>query len=1240
MNFEDALEFANALVFAKSGNHLTDLQQALIEASWSWKRQSYDSIAETYGYSPTYLKHDVGPKLWKLLSEALGEKVSKKNFRSAIERRWRTQQETISSNQQPTTQETITPVGDSTEETDAIGLRPRYANAKPRHDWSEAVDVRFFYGRQSELAQLQQWILSEHCRLVALLGMGGMGKTSLSIKLAQQLQHQFEFVIWRSLRNAPDLSEILIQLLRFLSNQQDIDLPDTTDEKISRLLNDIRSHRCLLVLDNMETILQGGAQSNAAGNYRAGYEEYGKLLRRWGESSHQSCLVLTSREKPQEIGLLEAEVLPVRSLQLSGLTTTEGQEIFNIIGYFEGEEKEWNKLINGYSGNPLALKIVATTIHKLFAGNIAEFLNQDAIIFGNIKNLLDQHFARLSEPERTVIFWLAINREEASFADLRDDIFPPVPPQQLIDTLESLEQRSLVERKASLFSLQPVVMEYVTERLVEQICEDVIGGVTAINNTNNNWKNSLFRTHALLKAQTKDYLRNTQIRLIIKPIVERLQIALTGKGNLETHLNQILETLRGKPALAIGYAGGNIINLLCQQQISLKGYDFSRVTIWQAYLQGVDLQDVNFAHSDLSKSVFTKTLGVVFGVAFSPDGKLLATGDVEGQLRLWQVENGKPILICKGHTGWVWSVVFSPDGNTLASCSSDKTIKLWNVSTGQCIKTLEGHTSSIWSVAFSRDGKTLASGSDESTVRLWDVNTGECRQVCQGHTGQVLAVAFSADGKTLASASDDQTVRLWDFSTGECRQICHGHTNRIWSVNFSPDGAMLASASADFTIRLWDPCTGECLNILTNHSDRIRSVMFSADGQTLVSGSDDQTVRLWNVSSGECLNYLQGHTNSIFSVAFNRDGRTVASGSSDQTVRLWNSNTGRCLKILQGYTNSVFSAVFSPNGEQLASASTDNMVRLWDVSNDHCLKRLEGHTGWVTSVAFHPNGEILASSSADQTIHLWSVSTGQCLKVLCGHSYWVQSVSFSPLGETLASSGDDKTIRLWEVNTGQCFKILRGHTSWIWSVTFSRDGQSLASGSEDETIRLWDVRSSECLKVLQGHTSRVQSVAFSPDGKTLVSSSGDQTVRVWDVRTGECLKILRGHSKGVWSVAFSPDGQLIASGSLDQTVRLWDASTGDYLRTLHGHRNSVRSSIGFSPVKHQDHQGRSDQEQVSSYWLTCGSNDGTIKVWDTHTGQCIKTLIPDRPYQGMNITGVTGLTLAQKSALEALGALS
>ncbi|NEQ09366.1 MAG: hypothetical protein F6K37_26490, partial [Moorea sp. SIO4E2] len=209
MNFEDALEFANALVFAKSGNHLTDLQQALIEASWSWKRQSYDTIAETYGYSPTYLKHDVGPKLWKLLSEALGEKVSKKNFRSALERRWRSEQETISSNQQPTTLESITPVGDSTEETDGIGLRPGYGNGKPRHDWSEAVDVRFFYGRQSELAQLQQWILSEHCRLVALLGMGGMGKTSLSIKLAQQLQHQFEFVIWRSLRNAPDLSEIL-----------------------------------------------------------------------------------------------------------------------------------------------------------------------------------------------------------------------------------------------------------------------------------------------------------------------------------------------------------------------------------------------------------------------------------------------------------------------------------------------------------------------------------------------------------------------------------------------------------------------------------------------------------------------------------------------------------------------------------------------------------------------------------------------------------------------------------------------------------------------------------------------------------------------------------------------------------------------------------------------------------------------------------------------------------------------
>lgn len=1207
MDIEQALAFTDALVFAESKIHLSDLQQTMLRESWSLERHSYDQIADAYGYSPAYLKHDVGPKLWKLLSEVLGEKVTKTSFRSAIERRFQLEGGKFPVYADEQTSATPADIPD-----DAV--------IAGHQDWGNAIDVDFFYGRQTELAQLQQWILDEQCRLVTVLGMGGMGKTSLSLKLAQQLQSKFEWVIWRSLRNAPPVEEILSDLLKFLSHQQESELPETFSGQISRLLHYLRSQRCLLIFDNVETILQTGDTTQSF--YKEGYAAYGEIFQQVGEIRHQSCLVLTSRDQPPEVRLLTGTSLCVRSWQLSGLQTTEAQELLHLKGNFQGTDYEWNRLIGGYAGNPLALKIIATTIQNLFNGNIADFLNQQTLVFGNIRNLIHQQFERLSEVEKTVIYWLAIYRDAATFTELRNDIFPPISPPNLIEAWESLEVRSLIEKaSATQFSLQPVVMEYVTERLVEQVCQEITAGLTAN-------PHLLFKTHALLKAQAKDYVREAQIRFILQPILERLSIKLAGKEKIEQQLIQCLTQIHGKSAIETGYAGGSIVNLLCQLQPCLINYEFSDLTIRQAYLQQVQLHNVNFTAADLNQCVFAETFGIVFaGVAFSPDGKLLATGDAEGGLRLWQVATGQPLLKYKGHVGWVWSVTFSADGQTLASCSSDKTIRLWDVNTGECRHILRGHISSIWAIAFSPDGKILASGGDEPEVKLWNVNTGECVNSFTGHTSSILSLAFSPDNQTLASGSVDHTIRLWNLS-GQCQQVYQGHTKRIWSLAFSGDGQILASGSADHTICLWLVSTGQCVNILHEHSDRLRSIAFSPDDQMLVSAGDDQTVRVWDMKSGKCLQILRGHSNSVFSVAFNANNQIIASGSTDQTVRLWDVHTGRCVKTFQGYSNSVFSVAFNIDGQTLASGSTDQNIRLWDINTGICQKILTGHQGWVTCVTFHPQGHLLASSSVDRTVRIWSVSSGQCLQILQGHSNWVQSVAFSPDGQVLVSGSDDQTIRLWNVNTGECLNTFSGHTSWIWCVSFSPNGKIIASSSEDKTIRLWDINTGACLQIFTGHTSRVQSVTFSPDGKILSSASEDETVRLWDVKTGECLQVLAGHSNNVWSVAFSPENFLVASSSLDQTVRLWDIKTGECLQVLSVLTHCMRSSIAFSPVI----------SSTAGHLLASGSQNGTIQIWDTQTGECCQTLHPDRPYKGTNITGTTGITTAQKEALKALGA--
>ncbi|MEL6401978.1 MAG: NB-ARC domain-containing protein [Cyanobacteria bacterium J06626_4] len=1071
-------------------------------------------------------------------------------------------------------------------------------------DWGEAPDVSIFHGRTEELATLETWLQGDRCRLVGILGMGGIGKSALSVKLAQQLRGAFDFVVWRSLRNAPPLDSLLQDLVQFLSDQ--------TDSKATpnRLRHWLQASRCLVILDNVETILQA---SDRAGQYRVGYERYGDLFRLLGESPHQSCVLITSREKPAEIAIFEGMELAVRSLQLRGsLKTALGViETKDLVGSLQQKQE----LCERYGCSPLALKIAAGSIQALFDSEIGPFLDEGVFLFNGTQRLLDQQFERLSALEKTIMYWLAINREWTTIPALVSDLVPAVPRSRLLEALESLGWRSLIEQQSRHYTQQPVVMEYVTERLIEQMVTEIT-----------EQKPARLISHALLKTTANDIVQQTQFNLILEPIAQQLLAHLGSAADIATTLTQCLDPLRGKPPAQSGYAGGNALNLMRQLQIEVTHCDFSNLTIWQAYLQGLNLHQANFSQAHFSQTTFYDAFGGIHAVAVSPDGSLFAAAGTSGVIQLWQMANGEEYGCCRGHDGWIWSIAFSPDGEWLVSGSADQTVKIWDVKTGCCLHTLPGHTNWVRSVVFSPDGQLVASGSSDQTVKLWDLE-GRCLKTLKGHTNYVQGVAFSPDGQLIASAGWDQRLNIWELASGDCLQSIED-ANSFWSLAFSPDGQAIATGSTDETVKIWDVQTGQRCQTFTGHTHAIRSVAFSSDGQELVSGGGDQTIKIWHVPEGRCLKTLSGHNNWIWSIAFSPDGRTLVSGGEDQTVRIWQTQTGHCLKSLTGYANAVRAIAFSPDGQTLVSGSDDYAVKLWDIARERCLKTFSGHQNWILSVAVHPDNGLIASSSADQTVKIWDIQRHRCVRTLPGHTNTVWSVAFSPKRQLLASGGHDRTIHLWDIQDGHRLAVL-AHPSQVRSVAFSPDGQTLVSGSSDKHVRLWEVNSGQCLRVLSGHTGMVWTVAcsanppMSANPLMIASGSSDKTLRLWDAQTGDCLKTLEGHTNWIWSVAFSPQGHLLASGSADKTVKLWDIHDGRCLQTLVGHANVVRS-LAFHP------QGNT---------LASVSEDETIKLWDVKTGECLKTLRGDRPYEGMDITGAQGLTDAQKATLEVLGAM-
>jgi WD40 repeat protein/DNA-binding XRE family transcriptional regulator len=591
----------------------------------------------------------------------------------------------------------------------------------------------------------------------------------------------------------------------------------------------------------------------------------------------------------------------------------------------------------------------------------------------------------------------------------------------------------------------------------------------------------------------------------------------------------------------------------------------------------------------LLKSIFVSSGGVP-GVAYSPDGKLIATMSLRQEVKLWDADSGELLRTLVGADEPGGYAAISPDGNIVAGSYSTQVV-LWDISSGEILATLSGGTLEgvagynigVGQISFSPDGKYLATANMDGVSTVWDIDTSsKVLSLMSVETLPPKAIDYSPDGKLLANGGDAGIVRVWDAKRGTELFSCE-LGGIIHALSFSPDGKFLAAASEDGGIKVWNAGTGEVVSSPPRQSG-MYNIAFLADGKYATAGQDG-TTRVWDPLTGQQTLLLAGPNSTVISVDGSPDGKRIITGAYDGNLRIWDAMPGKELMTIPAHGGIVWEVVYSPDGKRLASASVDGTVKVWDASSGALLLSISGGedvADGLISVAFSPDGKLLVAGNLGGRITIWDSQSGEIVTSLNAHKNMAVDLAFSPDGKRLASASWDGTAKIWDLTNQEVLTItVHPSATTMTSIAFSPDGKTVFTGADEKFVRQWDSVTGQEIRTYSSDGIEIYGIAISPDGNLLAASHQDGNIQLWDVKTSEKLHLLTGHAGLGLRVTFSNNGTRLASVSFDRLAKVWDAETGKELASLYGNASNVFGA-SFSPNGSQ---------------LATAGADGTIRIY-------------------------------------------